>query len=192
MKKQILLFSLMFFSTNSFACKFIPDTRNYNERINEANVVFIGEVVKTNSTSVEFKVLQKYKGITTDTYQVKQGNSSCDIRFSVNDVWLYAGSNYLSPSRHLGNAQDYTSKFSRQNDSTLHMNRKWQNCQSNNECVAVGFGCSDTSVNFKFKEKAEQYIIDKNLDPRVYSCVTITSFGLPLCVKGECGVWTLR
>lgn len=175
--KHFILAALFLFSISANACKFIPDGRPLEEQLNDEPIVFEGIVTKVDGDEVKFKVTKwlhgqeqaltmadKLLGITTPTvFTTKMGKTTCHIRFTEGDYWLYAGISLPSPSRLIQRKQ-------RLDDSSLELNPKWQVCTSNEDCAKIFYSCSATAVNKKFKEEVEQYAWKKTSNPSAVKC----------------------
>lgn len=175
---KITFIALLFiYSSVGLACKFVPDERPVDQRVAEAPIAFEGVVDSVDGEQVTFKVTKwmhgqeqalsmtdKMMGIATpSTYTTKMGKTTCDIRFSVGQNWLYAGTSVLSPSKII---LDQGSQ--RLDDSSLSINPKAQICQEHNDCVAVVGHCGvATAVNKQHKEAVQEAI---NAVPNPMEC----------------------
>ena len=85
------------------ACRFVQSRVPYPERLAAIPVVFQGTVVAVDEDSATFRVDRPVHGIAVGAlHKVPMTKDSCANRFSVGDVWLYAGSSQTEPSLFLG------------------------------------------------------------------------------------------
>lgn len=97
-----LLAVLLFAVSPSWACSFRPSTFELN--LSRASTAFIGEMATNEMGLAIFNVQQPIAGVKAgDQFSVEMGQSSCDIRFSPGQVWLYLGAGAPSGSLMLVN-----------------------------------------------------------------------------------------
>lgn len=187
-------------SLPALACKFIPDERPLARRLESEPVVFVGTVLSADKDRTVFAVKGSARGVKGDSYEAKGPGSSCDIRFGVGQIWLYAGGSVTSPSAMLSlwsaGKLIEQAKVIRHDDSALQLPPQWQRCETGSECAPVFYGCSSTAANKKFAEQARKAAIGKTSDPSRIECGKFSPKGLwadvPMCSKGMCGMWTVH
>lgn len=78
--------------------------------------------------------------------------------------------------------------FQRLHDESLNLPAEWQSCTHDNQCVAIGYGCSSTAVNREFRAQAEKQAWAIGGDPRAVSCVRDEDMDhVTKCENNRCG-----
>jgi len=83
---------------DAHACRFAMNPASYMERLEEAPLVFVGNVTRLDGGATVFAVEQTIKGAPGPTFSLPLGSGSCDIRFQPGQRWLYAGGLQTDPS----------------------------------------------------------------------------------------------
>ena len=183
------------------ACSFDEasiDSRPLAQRLVEAPLGFIGRVnsvAKVRSGyQVSFSVEHRLKGVIPgESISLDLGSSSCHIRFSPGQKWLYAGELLSSASVLLESKPgESIAKVFRVDDSRLEVPLSWQTCKRDQDCRGIEYGCGGmTSAHVDHLEGARKKAWVKGGDPRILSCAFTGQLPdrVPLCESGRCGVW---
>lgn len=81
------------------ACKFVPDQRPLAVQLEDVKLAFVGTVTSVEDGIVEFSIEKALVGQSGKKHRFKQDKSSCAIRFTAGERWLFAGEMQRSPSR---------------------------------------------------------------------------------------------
>lgn len=199
---QTLIIALaMGFAFPALACKFKPDTRPMHIRLNDTPIAFIGQVFEVTDKTVSFRVEHLLRGTTPSNgiFQLPIANplSSCHIRFSNQQRWLFAGDTLMSPSMLLDQDTSTTNALEplkRITDRALQMPIEWTRCTNDQQCRILPYGCSRTAVNNHAYEQAKAIAHKRFGRPETVNCINTETFSdlpQPLCVASQCGVWYL-
>lgn len=185
----------------AWACRYDPDRldkRPLAERLEEMPVAFIGTVSGVTADGmVEFQIEHLLHGdINGQRFTVKSGRSSCDLRFSAGERWIYGGATLFHPSVLLVTSEGRASlSFVRMDDSRLAFPTEWQTCSSDAACRVLRYGCTATAVNEGFLSVAKENAWRIGGDPSALDCELkppASAFSRVLCEQKKCGIWTLQ
>lgn len=187
------------FASSVWGCRYDAEKigmLTLSERLDNTPIAFIGTVINvTEDKVVQFSVEHQINGeLNSKQFAIKAGDSSCDIRFSVGQRWIYAGTTLLDPSILLNdNLQDISLKLQRFDDKKLNLPKIWQQCISDDDCKNLNYGCTVTAVNQRFLNEAKNHVLQQGLDPKTLNCVNDNeTFKLAFCQQSLCGVWSLQ
>lgn len=146
-----------------------------------------------------FNVENPIKGINKKTYTLKKDNiSSCHIRFSKGQKWIFAGEMVMNPSVLLaqtinGKTQNFYKEM-RHNDTRTELKTEWQQCETSAQCTSIVYACDVTSVNSQHIGEAKKHINNKGLNPASFNCLIAPTgqLSLPLCQENKCGIWSYK
>jgi hypothetical protein len=175
------------------ACRFAPDTRPLQDRLDEVPQAFVGRVVTLHDGVATFAVEVPLRGAPLRELRVPIGSDSCDIRFQAGERWLYAGPRVPDPSRRLGSASvPLAQAMARRDDGGLGI-EAWQRCGDSAECVLVAYGCSLTAAHRDHRQLATERAWSVGANPRTRNCTGAPEAdSVAACVGGRCGAWVLR
>ena len=184
----------------SAGCSQLPDKRSLMERLAEAPLAFIGTVKAVGNGAVRFAVEHAFGGVSDREVAVpRPAAGGCVFAFAVGDRWLYAGARAGDASIRLGRADEATAdaigRLRRSDDARLQLPAQWQACQSDAQCVPIGYDCSSTAAAASHEAQARTQAWKIGGDPRTLDCsappATIQRIK-PLCVAGRCGSWSVH
>lgn len=196
------LFAIALLSAPALAlagCAQVADKRSLMQRLAESRVAFIGTVKAVGIDSVRFAVEHAFNGAAARELAVARPAPGGCFDFAVGDRWLYAGARAGDPSLRLGRADetgpDAIGRLRRSDDARLQLPARWQACESDSQCVAIGYGCSSTAAAAPYEAEARTQAWKIGGDPRSMECstqpATIQRIK-PLCVAGRCGSWSVH
>lgn len=180
----------------AWGCRFVFDKRPLSVRLDVVPVAFIGTVTSVAlDGKAEFQVEHLLRGkVEGRIFVVSNDGSSCDIRFSLGQRWIFGGAKVFHPSFLLAGSHQTDSSLIRINDSALSFSFEWQACDSDAVCNILPYGCTETAVNKEFLVTARKkaWLIGGN--PRTMNCVSVQNneFRRALCEKNKCGIWVLQ
>ncbi|HOO81043.1 MAG TPA: hypothetical protein PK513_00880 [Alphaproteobacteria bacterium] len=191
MKFLLLLFLFLIAYTPARACRYIP--QDFETLYNQADVVFIGVVQSLKESEVVFNIEKGYKNASAgNVFTVQPGSSSCHVRFSPGQKWLYLGDTVMTGSRILQyengmenpeNIAFVDSFFAHRDDSLVGQidldvfagwppKGRWRACDADQDCRLMYIGCNSLlAVSQDHYKAAEDYYYNKRgLDPRAMDC----------------------
>lgn len=157
------------------ACKFAPDTRTLQQKIQAAAVAFVGKVESVDSSKVTFSVITSLKKPLEKTFTLSPGHTSCHIRFTPDQEWLYLGDEVMSGSVLL--SSEWVLKILPNEDLKKEpaiqkkWNPAWTQCRTQSDCRELYYGCNGRVAvrNDQFAE-IQKIIYSVKADPRVVNC----------------------
>lgn len=88
---KLCLLTLSLASFSSYACNVKKTNETTEESMKKASVAFVGTVEKVTAKEVVFMVHLDMKGDKQSFTLYKDSSSSCDIKFTEGQAWLYLG-----------------------------------------------------------------------------------------------------